>query len=97
MTPFAFEGLLARHKAELERQELLNGILAAAIVNSSWCHPEEPVSPEEFMPSQQARLEAEAAERAKPISAEEATRRIMHSFKVKIAPQAAKPLESPQK
>ena len=49
MTPRQLHALHALYFERLQREELLVGIVAAAVTNSGFCRPEQPVSPEHFM------------------------------------------------
>jgi hypothetical protein len=44
--------LLDEHRARIQHEELLTGILAATVGNHSFCPPKEPYTPANFMPSQ---------------------------------------------
>lgn len=49
MTPRQFRALQDARLEQLQREELLVGILAATFENFSMCAPKKPVSPEDFM------------------------------------------------
>jgi hypothetical protein len=49
MTPRQFRALQKFRLHEMQRQELMVGILAATTQNFSACHPKQPVTPESFM------------------------------------------------
>jgi hypothetical protein len=49
MTPRQFAALRIRQMQKMQREELLVGILASSTVNSGFCRPDKPVSPESFM------------------------------------------------
>lgn len=45
-----FDALLKRKEANDRREDIRAGIIAAAVVNYSMCHPEKMVSPLDFVP-----------------------------------------------
>jgi hypothetical protein len=49
MTPRMLYALRKRHLQRLQREELLNGIVAAAVANFGFCRPEKPLDPQVFM------------------------------------------------
>lgn len=59
LTPRQLRVLADKDSERIEQQrehaELLNGILAAATVNHSFCRPKEPKAPADFMPSQRVK------------------------------------------
>jgi hypothetical protein len=52
LTPRQFDALVKRRERDAQEQEFLTAQLTAAVVNFSMCHPKEPVSPRDFMPSE---------------------------------------------
>lgn len=50
MTPVLFDALLKRKQVQDRREDFRTGIIAAAVVNFSMCHPEKHVSPMDFVP-----------------------------------------------
>lgn len=52
LTPRQFHDLMKRHEREIEHKELLNGMLAANIVNYSMGRPDKAAQAKDFMPSQ---------------------------------------------
>jgi hypothetical protein len=50
LTPRQLHLLLDRHREQVDHQELLTGIIAAAVYNSSMNRPKQPLSPKHFMP-----------------------------------------------
>jgi hypothetical protein len=52
MTPRQFHALRKRFEQEQQHKELLSAMVAANVVNYSIAHPEKPVHPRDFMPSQ---------------------------------------------
>jgi hypothetical protein len=50
LTPKLFNLLLERKEAADRQEFLRSGIIAAAVVNFSMCHPDKPVSPTDFVP-----------------------------------------------
>lgn len=51
MTPGLFDALHQRKKLVDKAEYLRAGIVASAVVNSGMCRPEEPVEPQDFMPT----------------------------------------------
>ena len=49
MTPRMLQALRKRMLKNLQREELLVGILASTSANFSFCRPDRPLSPESFM------------------------------------------------
>jgi hypothetical protein len=49
MTPRQLHALRKRHIAQMQREELLLGILASVTANHSFCAPSRPYRPELFM------------------------------------------------
>jgi hypothetical protein len=49
MTPRMLHALRKRQLEQLQREELLVGIIASTSANFSFCKPEDPLSPELFM------------------------------------------------
>jgi hypothetical protein len=68
MTPRQFHLLLDRHNIVVQHQELLNGILAACIVNFSMGAPKKFVHPDDFMPTR-LRQKANAKKKSKALIA----------------------------
>lgn len=74
MTYGLFEALLDRKQAETEQDFLRAGIVAAAVINFSMGHPDEPVSPMQFVPKQKEEVDLSK------LSPEEAARHVMGQF-----------------
>ncbi len=49
MTPRQLQALRSRHLHAQQREELLMGIVASTTANFSFCRPERPLTPEQFM------------------------------------------------
>jgi hypothetical protein len=49
MTPRMLHALRLRQIEQMQREELLVGIISATSANFSFCRPENPMSPEDFM------------------------------------------------
>ena len=62
LSPRQFHWLLKRKERETEHRELLNGIVAAAVVNFSFSAPDKQAEPKDFMPSQYASAPEVSAE-----------------------------------
>ena len=50
LTPWMFDLLLARWQAEEKKEFIRAGMVAAAVINFSSCHPDTPVSMMDFVP-----------------------------------------------
>lgn len=51
LTPRQFDLLAQRHREELAHRELCSAFTTAAVVNHSFCPPEKPVPPSQWMPN----------------------------------------------
>ena len=96
MTPYQFEGLLDRHKQRMDREELLNGILASTVANCGFARPEEPVAPRDFMPSQMGKP-PEAMERMTAEDFSRAMHRVAAGINAGLAARNGKKAESAAK
>jgi hypothetical protein len=61
LTPRQYDALLKRKEHETRTTEFLFAQLTACGINFSPCHPKEPTSPADFMPSEWVKKQASAA------------------------------------